>query len=445
MAAVLAPVAGALAPVAQAGGWPWWTTTVAAAVAVVVAAGADTTRAPRPERIDVRRDAPAVLTLDAEATVTWRLANPTARAARVALADALWPSLRADDRRARVALPARSAASAATRIRPERRGRFALGDVTLRVESPVGLVAWQATRTLPGELRVYPPLRSRDVAEQRLRAAQLRTGLLIAAGTGGGTEFEALREYTRDDEFRHIDWGATARLGTPIVRTYRPERNQTVLVLVDTGRTMAGQLAVPGGRARLSHGGEWTVPRLDHAMDAALALTRVATGLGDAVGLVAFDADVRAVLPPRGRTDQLQRVGHALHELEPALVESDYRRAFVEALGRFPRRAFVLVLTELADEPMSATLLPALPIVLRDHLVTVAGVRDPEVDTWARAVPADADEAYRKAAAVAALAERRRAAGRIRGLGARVVDAAPADLAAGVIDTYLAEKRSGRL
>lgn len=444
-AAVLAPLAGVLAPVAQAAGLPWWVSTAVVTAGLVAAAGVDLRRAPRPGQLRVERDVPAVLTLDSESEVVWKVTNPQPRPARVRLADALWPSLRAETRRAVLYLRPRGAATARTAIRPERRGYFPLGEVTLRVESPLGLAGWQQPREVRGELRVYPPLRSRDVAEQRLRQAQLRTGLLIAAGSGGGTEFEALREYTRDDEFRHIDWGATARAGTPIVRTYRPERNQTVLVLVDTGRTMAGQIAVPGGRARSVRGEDWTVPRLDHAMDAALALTRVATGLGDAVGLVAFDAAVRAVVPPRGRADQLQRVGHALHELEPALTESDYRLAFVEGLRRFPRRALLVVLTELAEEPMAATLLPALPLVLRDHLVTVVGVRDPEVDAWARAVPADADEAYRKAAAVGALAERRRAAARARGLGARVVDAPPTDLAAGVIDSYLAAKRAGRL
>ncbi|QBI21201.1 DUF58 domain-containing protein [Egibacter rhizosphaerae] len=423
----------------------WWPAPLGLSLVLVGIAVIDAARAPDPARLSVSRELPPVLTLEAEGRIVWRVHNPVGHRVRTGIADALQPSLRAGRRRVSFELPPHGRGGMETRIRPERRGRFELGPLTVRVYGRLGLAARQATQHVPGELRVYPPLRSRNVAEQKLRSAQLRTGLRLAQGAGAGTEFEALREYTRDDEFRHIDWAATARVGKPIVRTFRPERNQTVLVLVDSGRTMAGQLALPDGRARLSRGDPWTVPRLDHAMDGALALTRVATGLGDAVGLVAFADRVRAVLPPRGHNDQLQRVAAALHTVDPVLDESDYRGAFVEALARFPRRALLVVLTELAEEPMAATLLPALPLVARDHLVVVAGIRDPEVTTWARMRPDDADGAYRKAAAAAAIDERRRSAARLRGAGARVVDATPDELAARLADVYLDTKLAGRL
>ena len=134
-------------------------------------------------------------------------------------------------------------------------------------------------------LRVYPPFRSRDEAELRInRARILEVGLRSAQGRGGGTEFDQLREYSVDDEFRRIDWSATARAGKAIVRTYRAERNQTVISLLDNGRVMAGRVD--------------DVPRVEHAMDAVMMLTAVATRLGDRAGLVVFDRDVRAVVPP---------------------------------------------------------------------------------------------------------------------------------------------------
>src|SRR5207302_9421148 len=181
---------------------------------------------------------------------------------------------------------------------------------------------------------------------------------------------------------------ATARTTKVIVRTYRAERNQTVLLLLDTGRLMAGQ--VEG------------VPRLDHAMDAVMMLTAVATRLGDRAGMVAFDEAVRAIVGPGHARGQLGRVTEAMYTLEPRLVESDYRGAFAQTLARFRRRALLVLFTELAEQAVGETLLPALPLVARDHLVMVAAVRDPEVNEWATSVPADASSAYRKAAAVAA-------------------------------------------
>jgi uncharacterized protein (DUF58 family) len=421
--------------------------------ALLLVAAADWWLATRPGDLEVERGLPGIVPLGAEARVTWQVANRggprrgppgnprgvprrigrrIGRAARVRLADELAPSLGAATRRARLVVPPRGRTAAATTIRPRRRGRFTPTELVLRVEGPLGLVARQGRRRLPGVLRVYPPFHSRDEAELRVNKARiLEVGLRSAQGRGGGTEFDSLREYGVDDEFRRIDWAATARSRSTIVRTYRAERNQTVLLLLDAGRTMAGRVA--------------EVPRLDHAMDAVMMLTALATRLGDRAGLVAFDREVRAVVSPGHARDQLSRVTEAMYQLEPLLVEADYRGAFAETLARFRRRAMLVVLTELVEQAVTETLLPALPLIARDHLVVVASVADPEVRGWARATPVEPGTAYRKAAAVAALADRRRTVARLRGLGAVVVDAPPGRLAPELADAYLRVKATGRL
>ena len=133
----------------------------------------------------------------------------------------------------------------------------------MRVAGPLGLAARQKRRSLPGHVRVYPPFRSREEAELRVeRARILEVGLRSAKGRGSGTEFEQLREWTPDDETRRLDWAATARTGKPIVRTYRAERNQTVIVLLDNGRVQAGQVeGAAAGRARHGRGAPAHVPR----------------------------------------------------------------------------------------------------------------------------------------------------------------------------------------
>jgi len=397
---------------------------------------ADWRLATLPMELEVERELPGIVPLGGEDRVVWRVANRRGRHAgrrvHAALADELAPSLAATTRRARLTVPAHGRAAAATAIRPTRRGRFTPTELTMRVEGPLGLAARQGRRSLPGTLRVYPPFKSRDEAELRIDKARiLEIGLRSAQGRGGGTEFDSLREYGTDDEFRRIDWAATARAGKAIVRTYRAERNQTVLLLLDAGRTMAGR--VEG------------VPRLDHAMDAVMMLTAVATRLGDRAGLVAFDSEVRAAVNPGHARDQLSRVTEAMYRLEPKLVESDYRGAFAETLVRFRRRAMLVVLTELAEQAVAETLLPALPLIARNHLVLVASVTDPEVETWARSTPAEAGAAYRKAAATASLEARRRTVARLRGLGAVVVDARPGRLAPELADAYLRVKATGRL
>jgi uncharacterized protein (DUF58 family) len=412
-------------------GGGWWAL-LAVDAALLAVAVVDAALAPAPTSLPVGRWLPPAVTLGATDRVAWRVDNPTRRAVRVALADELAPSLRATTRRVTARVPVGGSLRAATDIRPARRGRFTPDEVVLRVDGPLGLAARQAALAVPGVLRVFPSFRSKDEAELRIRKARiLEIGLRSAQGRGGGTEFDQLRDYSVDDEFRRVDWAATARAGRPIVRTYRAERNQTVLVLLDNGRVMAGR--VDG------------VPRVEHAVDAVMMLTAVATGLGDRCGVVAFDREVRAAVPPAGGRAQLGRVVEALYDLEPVLAESDYAGAFAETLARFRRRTLLVVLTDLQASAVEEWLVPALPLVLREHVVVVAGVQDPDVARWAAAPGDDVTTVYRRVAAVASLETRRRTVARLRGLGATVIDARPGDLAPALADAYLRVKATGRL
>ena len=418
---VVVAVAGALVP--RAGAW-------ALAGLVLVALVVDGALAPPPWRIAVARRLPPVVPLGGTAELAWELGNPTARPVTVGIADELPPSLGAVARRLRADLPAQGRRRATTTCHPTRRGTFTPAGCTVRVVGPLGLATRQSRRDLEGRIEVHPSFRSRDAAELRIRRARiLEEGLRSVRGRGSGTEFEALREYVEGDEFRHLDWAATARRDVPIVRTYRAERNQTVLVLLDTGRTTAG--LVEG------------VPRLDHAMDAALALATVATHLGDRTGLLAFGAGVRTLVAPRRDRGQLRRLAGAMHTLEPELAESGSRAAFGTTLARFRRRALLVILTELAPGAVDETLLPALPLLTREHAVVIAAVRDPALSELRDRVPAGVADAYTAAAASDVLAERTRVAARLRAAGARVVDAPPGELAARLCDTYLDVKTRG--
>lgn len=419
-----------------------WPTLLLANVFVLLAAVFDRTRAPQVAALGLRRDAPATMTLGGQADVEWTVTNPGRSMVRVTLADELVASLGAARRRFAVRLPPGGRARDAVTLHPTRRGRFHLHTVTVRVVGPWGLAARQDDRVVPHDLIVQPPFRSRAETELRLaRARRLEIGVRVTRARGDGMEFDSLREYTVDDEIRRIDWAATARASQPIARTYRAERNQTVLVLVDCGRTMAALVsATTTGSASTE-----PIPRIEHAIDAAQAVTRLATGLGDRVGMVAFADRVVATVPPRTRADQLRRVTRALTDVTARLVESDYRGAFAHTLATFPRRALLVVLTELAGEAAEQTLLPALPLLRRRHVVLVAAVRDPIVEQWSVQRPATVDQVYRRAAAIRTLSARQATAQALQRAGATVVDVIPGRLAAAVSETYLDTKASGRL
>lgn len=400
---------------------------------------------PSPAAVGVRRDVDPVLVLDTSSPLRWTVQNPAGRVVTVDLADALPPSLRIADRRARMRLPAGGRGVGRRTVTPARRGTVALGVITLRVHGPLGLMTRQADVDVTSTIRVHPAFPSRDIAELALQQARRQAeGLRTVRLRGQGTDFEALREYTPDDESRRIDWAATARALKPIVRTYRAERNQQVLILLDHGRTMAGRMA-RSPMAEVDEGREGVAPRLEHAMDAAMALTRVATGMGDRVGLVTFSDTVGASIPPRTGSAQLSRIVQTLADVAVELVEPDYRAAFVDALIRYRRRALVVILTDLAAAPVSESLAPALPLLSRRHLLVVASPADPTVQEWSVRPPQDGQAAYRMAAALRIVADRRHSAGLLRGAGAQVVDASPDILPLRLIDTYLDLKAAGRL
>lgn len=416
-------------PLVAFGSGPSWLIVNAVLVVGVLA---DRLLAPGKRSITIERELPDVLVLGATGELVWRITNKTRRAVTVALADDLAPSLGAVTRRMRARVPAQGVATATTTLSPSRRGDFTVVVVVVRIEGPMGLAARQFRHELPAKLRVFPLFKSRDEAELRINKARIvEVGLRSAQGLGGGTEFDQLREYTIDDEVRRMDWSATARTGKAIVRTYRAERNQVVISLLDNGRVMAGR--VDG------------VPRVEHAMDAVMMLTTIAARLGDRAGLVAFDSRIRAVIPPSHGRIQIPRVTEAIYRLEPELAESDYRGAFVHTLSRFRRRAMLVIFTDLVEQAVNEMLVPALPVILRSHLVVVAAVQDPTVVEWALSTPVDAASAYRKVAAVAALEERRRTSARLSSLGVTVVDAPPGRMAPLLADTYLEVKARGRL
>ncbi len=403
---------------------------------LLAAAVVDLVSAPGPRSMAVTRNHPRAVTLDQETSLAWEVKAPAARRwgrmNRVLLADELAPSLQAPTRRVEVTVPPRGTATATVALHPSRRGRFEPGELVVRTSGPLGLMHKQHRRHTPTTLKVLPPFRSARDAELAIRQARiLEAGLRSARGRGGGTEFDSLRELTPDDETRRIDWAATARSQRPIVRTYRAERNQTVLCLLDSGRTMAGR--VQG------------VPRLEFAMDGAMLLAELATALGDRVGLMAYDQEVNTSIQPSNRRSQRATISERLFDLEPALAESNHHLAVNHVLSRFRRRSLLVLMTELVTEPVEQFLLPALPLLIRTHVVVVAAVRDPDVAHWAHRTGDDEDGAFLRAAAISSLAERERLAARLRGLGTVVVDAEPDEFARRLGDTYLDAKARGRL
>ena len=365
--------------------------------------------------------------------------NDGRRRFRGQVRDAWPPSARAEPRIHAVKIDAGQRQHLQNHLRPVRRGDQRAAVVTARSIGPLGLAGRQGSQSVPGQVRVLPPFLSRKHLPSRLAKLREIDGLLPTLIRGQGTEFDSLREYVVGDDVRSIDWRATARRADVVVRTWRPERDRRVVIVLDTGRTAAGRVGVDPTAADPAG---W--PRLDWSMDAALLLAALASRAGDHVDFLAHDRVSRAAVFGASRTELLAQLVEAMAPLQPALIESDWRAMVAAILGRTRRRSLVVLLTDLNATALDEGLLPVLPQLSAKHHVMIAAVGDPRVDQMA-AGRSDAAAVYDAAGAERSRNDRRAIATRLLRSGVEVVDAPPTEIAPALADRYLAMKASGRL
>jgi uncharacterized protein (DUF58 family) len=368
--------------------------------------------------------------LGESATVTLTVGNTARRRVRGSLRDAWPPSAGAAATRHPLDVPAGEWRRVQTVLRPTRRGDRPAHRVTVRSLGPLGIAARQGSHEVPWRVRVLPPFHSRRHLPSKLARLRQLDGRSAVMVRGQGSEFDSLRQYVGGDDVRSIDWRATARAAEVMVRTWRPERDRRILLVLDTGRTSAARVG--------------DAPRLDAAMDAALLLAALAARAGDQVALLAYDRRVRARVEGESATTLLPALVQAMAPLEATLVETDYSGMVATILSRAGHRSLVVLLSALDPAPVEEGLLPVLAPLVRRHQLLLATVGDPGVAVLA-AGRGHAEAVYDAAAAARAGLDRRRVGERLERHGVQIVDAPPERLPPALADRYLALKAAGRL
>ncbi|MFH8734531.1 MULTISPECIES: DUF58 domain-containing protein [unclassified Streptomyces] len=414
---------------------PSWTGILAVNTPLALACACDFVLAAPVRRLSLTRSGDTAVRLGDPADVTLTVTNPSRRPLRAQLRDAWPPSswlpgTEVEASRHRVTIPPGERRRITTRLLPTRRGDRKADRVTIRSYGPLGLFTRQGGHDVPWTVRVLPSFHSRKHLPSKLARLRELDGRTSVLTRGEGTEFDSLREYVPGDDTRSIDWRATARQSTLAVRTWRPERDRHILLVLDTGRTSAGRVG--------------DSPRLDASMDAALLLGALASRAGDRVDLLAYDRRIRTLVQGRAAGELLPALVNAMAPLEPELVETDARGLTAAVLHTAPRRSLVVLLTSLDAAPVEEGLLPVLARLTNRHTVLVASVADPTIAEMAGS-RGNTEAVYDAAAAAQAQAERRRTAELLIRRGVTVVDATPNDLAPALADAYLALKAAGRL
>ncbi|WP_370290499.1 DUF58 domain-containing protein [Nocardioides sp.] len=408
---------------------------------VLVLVALDAALCPSPRTVRLARRPGGSVRLGDASSSELTLDNVGRRTLPLLVRDAWQPSAGAGaggTDRHRLRLRAGERTTLTTRLLPTRRGDLRAAGVTVRVRGPLGLACRQRTFDVPGSVRALPPFGSRRHLPSRLARLRELDGRTAVRTRGQGTEFDSLREYVRGDDVRSIDWRASARSTHVVVRTWQPERDRRVVLVLDTSRTSAGRV---GGGTEDDDG----TPRLDAAMDAALLLGALASRAGDRVDLVAGDRTVRLRQRLHGVRDVAARMQEQMAGLDPVLAETDWDAlaGAVQAFGR--QRALVVLLTPLETSAVAEGLLPVLPVLTSYHRVVVASVRDPALQTLATGEAASLEEVYTSAAAMRELTRRERLREVLGRSGVDVVDADAERLPPALADHYLDLKARGLL
>lgn len=400
------------------------------AVAVAVVTGGDALLAASPRLVAIQRTVPRTVRLTEHTRSVLVITNESRRTFTGVVRDAWVPSAGALGNRHRVSVPAGESRRLTTVLVPTRRGDRRADRVTLRALGPLGVAGRQASIPVPGTLRVLPEFAARKHLPSRLARLRELDGQAAVQIRGEGTEFDSLREYVIGDDVRSIDWRASARRTEMVVRTWRPERDRRVLIVIDTARTSAARI-----------GDE---PRLDASIEAALLLGALAAKAGDRVELVAYDRTLRARVAGAAGPRLLPALADAMAPLEPALLETDWPGLVSLVRERLSQRALVVLLSTVEPAALETGLLPVVEQLSSVHQVVLASVADPDEAEMA-AQRETASDVFDAAAAARTELERIAATMVLSRRGVEVVSALPEDLAPRLADLYLSLKAAGRL
>ena len=317
-------------------------------------------------------------------------------------------------------------------VTPPERGAEKFRSSFIRLNCPLGLVTRQVVLDTEEPVRVYPnilALKEFNLLNQNGRLRDL--GIRRSRHRGLGMEFESLRDYSVGDDYRKMDWKASARSGKLVVRQFEQERNQCVIIVIDAGRHMMAEAK--------------GVKKLDHVLDALLMLTNAAAVAGDMVGLLVYADTVLRYIPPKKGRAQIGMIIDAIHDLQAQPVESDPIAAFSYLASRWKRRSLVVTFTDYEDPDRAQSLAVAFAPMARRHLSLLCRVLDPRMDEILNKRVESANDFYTLAAANMLMEDRRLALRVITSAGIQTLDAEPEALASDLVSYYFKVKERSLL
>ena len=378
-------------------------------------------------KLKLTREFPETVTVELPRSGVHVLQNSSRMPIRFRLHEDVYPQFRKTVTAGWVSVAAGSSSELPIVIRSNDRGEQDLGGIGVRILAGLQLWVNQLRFELEDKVRVYPlieELTGGDLFAHRRKLWGI--GQHHSRKFGRGTDFDHLRDYTPDDEYRSINWKATARRGKPVVNQFQVDQSRDLMLLVDCGRLMHTEIA---GR-----------PRLDRYLDAAIHLAYLALSQKDRVGLMAFASETIRYVPPARKPRQLDAIIESVFDLKAQFVESDYARVLTMLRSRHSKRGLVVMFTDLVDSVSSKRAVANFSRLSRTHLPVIVILDDPEIERLAAAKAQGPDDPFIKASAEMLLEQKRRSISELRSRGCLIVNVSAERLNGAVVDQYLQVK-----
>jgi uncharacterized protein (DUF58 family) len=393
-------------------------------VAIPVVALIDLVTLPRKKSFTIERETTRVVSVQKKHRVYLHIANLSTRARTGWIRDDIPQEFETDPKEFVLRLGPRSRTTVHYELKASRRGEFTLRQLNLRVRSRLGF--WQRLLEYPqeSELHVYPDMK--QLAEYAILARTNRLSLMGVRRNrriGLENDFERLRDYTLDDNYKYIDWRASARRLKLTVKDFQTSQSQRIIFLLDCGRLMTNEAS--------------GLSLLDHSLNAALLLSYVALRQGDAVGMIAFADRVLTYVPPRGGMKQMNQLLHASFNRFPEMVESRYDDAFLYLNTHCKKRSLVVLVSNVIDEVNAHQIESYLGNLVRRHLPLGVLLRDHRLFDFADREPVDDEQLYQAAAAAEILTWRHQVLRDLEHRGVLALDVFPEDMTAPLVNSYL--------
>lgn len=315
-------------------------------------------------------------------------------------------------------------------LRPVKRGEYHFGKLNVLAQSPLGIISRRFQFADPVMVPVYPSfIQMRKYELLAISNDLTMQGIKKIRKLGHNQEFEQIKEYVSGDDFRTVNWKATARRAQLMVNTYQDEKSQQVYSLIDKSRIM--KMPFEG------------MSLLDYSINATLALSNIAMKKGDKAGLISFQHKVNTVLPASRRNKQMQLIQESLYNQKTAYKESDFSRLFVAVKRKLTQRSLLMLYTNFESMAGLERQLPFLRSLSRSHVLVVIFFQNTELTDLLESKPKSVKDIYFKTIAEKYDHEKRLIVKELRKHGIYSVLTAPKDLTINTINKYLELKSRG--